>query len=358
MGLSFTNPAYAQQYFNCEHFPRCEAIQNYQCEPRRNLKDKLKLVRSHNSAEEVEGTWAVLSSLEPEYCSRLGGRGDIVREFLSFKTKAYPRPHDGGCAEFAGVRGEAREDHARALGAGCLGGQDQGKHRGEVASGDRGIGELQGHKGRSDGAYRAGRLANDDQSRDADQVTTRADCSKSLGVGDRSNRLVARCRRRVPGVSGRDRPWSADAALEALAGPPQFPQSRQWVAQGCLPCKPEPVSVARRLEPGARGPAFARNGEAACVGTSRRCTTSSRRREEEIRASALQFVRKLSGFARPVQSQGGGFEPRGRPGAPSGAPAPRLRFTSAPPRDRTVEVASARARSAHRFRRTEASSAD
>jgi hypothetical protein len=99
LGLGLATPAFAQPYFSCEHFPRCEAIQNAQCAPKRTLKDKLTLVRSHNSAEEVERTWAVLSALEPEYCSRLGGRGDIVREFSSFRTRATRILHDGGCAD-------------------------------------------------------------------------------------------------------------------------------------------------------------------------------------------------------------------------------------------------------------------
>jgi hypothetical protein len=57
LGLGVIAPAYAQEYFNCQYSPRCEAIQNSQCEPDRNLRDKLSLVRLHNSAEEVERTW-------------------------------------------------------------------------------------------------------------------------------------------------------------------------------------------------------------------------------------------------------------------------------------------------------------
>ena len=36
--------------------------------------------------------------------------------------------------------------------------------------------------------------------------------------------------------------------------------------------------------------------------------------EEEIRASSLQYVRKLSGFAVPFEGERGRFRPRGRPG--------------------------------------------
>src|SRR5262245_13595290 len=81
-----SGPAYAQQYFNCEYSPRCEAVQNEQCAPIRNLKDKIVLIRLHNSADDVEKTWSVLASFEPEYCGRLGPRGNIVREFVSFRA--------------------------------------------------------------------------------------------------------------------------------------------------------------------------------------------------------------------------------------------------------------------------------
>jgi hypothetical protein len=97
--LAPTVPAAAQQYFNCEYSPRCEAIQNKQCAPTRNLKDKLSLVRSHNSAEEVEQTWALLAGFEAEYCSRLGDRGSLVRDFLSYKTRLYPKLHGAACSD-------------------------------------------------------------------------------------------------------------------------------------------------------------------------------------------------------------------------------------------------------------------
>jgi hypothetical protein len=98
LGLGAVAPADAQEYFNCEYSPRCEAIQNKQCAPDRNLKDKLSLVRLHNSAEEVERTWLVLAGLELEYCGRLGSRGNIVRDFSNFRTKVYPKLHGSACA--------------------------------------------------------------------------------------------------------------------------------------------------------------------------------------------------------------------------------------------------------------------
>jgi hypothetical protein len=80
--------------------------------------------------------------------------------------------------------------------------------------------------------------------------------------------------------------------------------------------------------------------------------------EEEIRASALQFVRKLSGFARPSKANEGAFN---RAIDEVTRAAHRLLdslVTSAPPRDRAVEAARARARSAQRFGHTEASGVD
>jgi hypothetical protein len=78
--------------------------------------------------------------------------------------------------------------------------------------------------------------------------------------------------------------------------------------------------------------------------------------DEEIRASALQFVRKLSGFARPSQANQPAFE---RAVGEVTAAAHELLHslvTNAPPRDREVEAAKARARSAERFRSPGASS--
>jgi hypothetical protein len=70
---------------------------------------------------------------------------------------------------------------------------------------------------------------------------------------------------------------------------------------------------------------------------------------EEIRASSLQFVRKLSGFARPSKAN----EPAFNRAVAQVAEAARLLLdslvTNAPPRDRETEALRARARSAARF---------
>ena len=71
--------------------------------------------------------------------------------------------------------------------------------------------------------------------------------------------------------------------------------------------------------------------------------------EEEIRASAVQFVRKLSGFARPSKANETAFDDAVDKVAAAARGLLRSLVTSAPPRDRTVEAAKARARSAERF---------
>jgi hypothetical protein len=70
---------------------------------------------------------------------------------------------------------------------------------------------------------------------------------------------------------------------------------------------------------------------------------------EEIHASALQFVRKLSGFTRPSKANEAAFEHA--VGAVTRAAHELLDalVTNAPPRDRDTEAAKARARSAQRF---------
>jgi hypothetical protein len=70
---------------------------------------------------------------------------------------------------------------------------------------------------------------------------------------------------------------------------------------------------------------------------------------DEVRAASLQFVRKLSGFQRPAKANAAAFE---RAVEEIAGAAERLLgalSTSAPPRDREVEAAKARARSVERF---------
>lgn len=71
--------------------------------------------------------------------------------------------------------------------------------------------------------------------------------------------------------------------------------------------------------------------------------------EDEIRASSLQFVRKLSGFTKPSKANEEAFN-RAVDGVTHVARELLNSLTTqAPPRDRVVEAAKARARSAIRF---------
>jgi hypothetical protein len=71
--------------------------------------------------------------------------------------------------------------------------------------------------------------------------------------------------------------------------------------------------------------------------------------EAEIRASALQFVRKLSGFARPSKANEAAFERAVDAVTEAAQELIGSLVTTAPPRDRAEEAAKARARSAARF---------
>jgi hypothetical protein len=71
--------------------------------------------------------------------------------------------------------------------------------------------------------------------------------------------------------------------------------------------------------------------------------------EEEVRAAALQYVRKISGTTRPSQANAEAFE---RAVDEVAAASKRLLdalVTKAPPRDREVEATKARARAAARY---------
>jgi len=80
--------------------------------------------------------------------------------------------------------------------------------------------------------------------------------------------------------------------------------------------------------------------------------------EEEIRASALQFVRKLSGFTRPSKANQIAFERAVDQVTNAAKELLGLLVTNAPPRDRKVEAAKARARAVDRFRSSDAERAN
>ena len=70
---------------------------------------------------------------------------------------------------------------------------------------------------------------------------------------------------------------------------------------------------------------------------------------EEIHASALQFVRKLSGFAKPSRANEVAFERAVEQVTAAAHELLHSLVTNAPPRNREVEATKARARSAARF---------
>ena len=72
--------------------------------------------------------------------------------------------------------------------------------------------------------------------------------------------------------------------------------------------------------------------------------------EEEIRASSLQFVRKLSGFTRPSRANEAAFARAVDEVTHAARHLLDALVTNAPPRDRDVEAAKARARGAARMR--------
>jgi hypothetical protein len=71
--------------------------------------------------------------------------------------------------------------------------------------------------------------------------------------------------------------------------------------------------------------------------------------DEEIRAASLQYVRKISGFTKPSQANAEAFEEAIDEVARVSATLLDRLVTSAPPKDREVEAAKARARAAERF---------
>jgi len=73
--------------------------------------------------------------------------------------------------------------------------------------------------------------------------------------------------------------------------------------------------------------------------------------EEEIRAAALQYVRKVSGFNTPSKANEAAFFAAVDQIAAVSSTLLNSLETNAPPRNRTAEATRARARSAQRFPR-------
>ncbi|MDX6405364.1 MAG: hypothetical protein QOH70_2819 [Blastocatellia bacterium] len=72
--------------------------------------------------------------------------------------------------------------------------------------------------------------------------------------------------------------------------------------------------------------------------------------DEEIHASSLQFVRKLSGFTKPSKTNEAAFTRAVDQVAHAAHELLGALVTNAPPKSREVEAAKARARTADRFR--------
>ncbi len=71
--------------------------------------------------------------------------------------------------------------------------------------------------------------------------------------------------------------------------------------------------------------------------------------DEEVRAASLQYVRKISGFTQPSQANAEAFARAVDAVAAASTELLDVLVTSAPPKDREVEAAKARARAAQRF---------
>jgi hypothetical protein len=71
--------------------------------------------------------------------------------------------------------------------------------------------------------------------------------------------------------------------------------------------------------------------------------------QDEVRAAALQYVRKISGFTKPSQVNQEAFERAVDEVAHASMHLLEALETNAPPKDREVEAAKAKARSAQRY---------
>jgi hypothetical protein len=71
--------------------------------------------------------------------------------------------------------------------------------------------------------------------------------------------------------------------------------------------------------------------------------------EEEVRASSIQFVRKISGFNKPSKANEAAFQAAVDDVAAISIRLLRLLETNAPPKNREEEAAKAKARAAERF---------
>ena len=71
--------------------------------------------------------------------------------------------------------------------------------------------------------------------------------------------------------------------------------------------------------------------------------------EEEVRSAALQYVRKVSGSTKPSQANAEAFDRAVEAVAAATTELLASLVTNAPPKDREIEAAKARARAAERY---------
>lgn len=71
--------------------------------------------------------------------------------------------------------------------------------------------------------------------------------------------------------------------------------------------------------------------------------------EDEVHAAALQYVRKISGYTKPSQANAAAFEDAVEAVAAASRELLARLTTAAPPRDRELEAAKARARATARY---------
>jgi hypothetical protein len=71
--------------------------------------------------------------------------------------------------------------------------------------------------------------------------------------------------------------------------------------------------------------------------------------DDEVQAAALQYVRKISGFTKPSKANAGAFEQAVDAVAAVSRELLGQLQTAAPPKDREVEAAKAKARAAERY---------
>jgi hypothetical protein len=71
--------------------------------------------------------------------------------------------------------------------------------------------------------------------------------------------------------------------------------------------------------------------------------------DDEVRAAALQYVRKITGFSKPSQANEAAFVRAAEEVADVSKRLLEQLVTSAPPKDREIEAERARARAAKRF---------